>query len=93
MIDRQQLLLRARIETHVLEAFIAEEWLTPGHDAGGEEFTEADVARARLICDLRTDIGANDEAVSVILHLIDQLHGLRSALHEVLRRQGAPTRD
>jgi chaperone modulatory protein CbpM len=91
MVDRQQFLLRTRIETHVLETFIAEEWLIPRRGAGGEDFSEADVARARLICDLRADIGVNDEGVGVILHLLDQLHGLRNTLQEILRRQrGGP---
>ncbi len=93
MVDRQQFLIRARIETHVLETYIAEEWLIPRRAAGGEEFSDADVARAQLIRDLKTDIGANDEAVGVILHLIDQLHGLRGALKDVLRQRGEAQRE
>jgi chaperone modulatory protein CbpM len=44
---------------------------------------DIDVARARLIRDL-ADIGVNDEGIPVILNLVDQMHGLRRALHEVL---------
>ena len=47
-------------------------------------FTEVDLARARLIQDLRADIGVNDDGVGVILDLIDQLHGLRSTLLDLL---------
>lgn len=93
MVDRQQFLIRADIETQVLETWIEEEWLIPRREAGGEEFSDADIARAQLIRDLKSDIGANDEAVGVILHLIDQLHGLRGALRDVLRLRGAPTAD
>ena len=93
MVDRQQFLIRARIETQVLETWIEEEWLIPRREAGGEEFSDADIARAQLIRDLKSDIGANDESVGVILHLIDQLHGLRGALRDVLRLRGAPTAD
>ncbi len=46
MVDRQQFLIRARVETHVLEGWIAEEWLIPRREAGREEFSDADVARA-----------------------------------------------
>ena len=41
------------------------------------------VGRARLIQDLKTDLGVNDEGVDVILHLLDQLHGLRRALDQL----------
>jgi hypothetical protein len=27
----------------------------------------------------------NDEGISVILHLLDQMHGLRRSMHELLR--------
>jgi chaperone modulatory protein CbpM len=93
MIDRQQFLIRARIETHVLETWIDEEWLIPRREAGLEAFSDADLARAQLIRDLKSDIGVNDEAVGVILHLIDQLHGLRGALRDVLRLRGAAPPD
>ncbi|MBV8443774.1 MAG: hypothetical protein JO312_25000, partial [Hyphomicrobiales bacterium] len=34
--------------------------------------------------DLRHNMGVNDEGLGVILHLIDQMHGLRRALAEAL---------
>lgn len=37
----------------------------------------------RLIHDLKSDLGANDEGIDVILHLMDQLHGLRNALAQL----------
>ena len=43
-------------------------------------FTEADVARAQLILDLKKDLGVNDEGIGVILNLLDQMHSLRRAL-------------
>jgi len=36
-----------------------------------------------LIRDLKADFGVNDEGVDVILHLVDQLHGLRRALEQL----------
>jgi chaperone modulatory protein CbpM len=42
-----------------------------------------DVARAHLIQDLKADLGVNDEGVDVILHLVDQLHGLRRAMAQL----------
>jgi chaperone modulatory protein CbpM len=43
-----------------------------------------DLARAKLIRDLRDDLGVNDEGISVILHLLDQVHGLRRSMQHLL---------
>jgi chaperone modulatory protein CbpM len=77
-------LVRASIEAEVLEAWMAAGWVTPSAQAGVRQFSAIDVARVRLIQDLRGDIGVNDEGVSIILDLIDQLHGLRRALGQLL---------
>jgi chaperone modulatory protein CbpM len=47
------------------------------------QYSEADLARARLIQDLRMDFGVNDEGVSIILHLLDQLYGLRCLVRDI----------
>jgi chaperone modulatory protein CbpM len=52
-------------------------------------FSDVDLARAQLIHDLREDFGVNDEAVSVILHLVDQMHGLRRSMQELLNEMRA----
>ena len=43
-------------------------------------FSEADIARAALICDLEDRLGFEEDEVPVLLNLIDQIHGLRSQL-------------
>jgi chaperone modulatory protein CbpM len=48
-------------------------------------FSEVDLALAKLIRDLTRDLGVNGEGVGVILDRVDQVHGLRMALTEVLR--------
>ncbi len=94
MIDRREFMIRARIEAATLDVFIAEEWVIPQRQRGAEEFSDADVARAHLIRDLKADIGVNDEGIGVILHLIDQLHGVRRTLQDVLKRsRPAPDQD
>ncbi|SFJ98102.1 chaperone modulator CbpM [Methylocapsa palsarum] len=84
MIDRDQFLARTRLEIETLEIWIRDEWLVPHRSEAGATFSDADVARARLINDLRQDLGVNDEAVPVVLHLIDQIHGLRRTLRALL---------
>jgi chaperone modulatory protein CbpM len=85
MIDRQQFLVRTRLEIETLEVWIKEEWLIPREDAAGREFSDADIARVHLIKDLKQDFGVNDEGIGVILNLIDQVHGLRRTLRDLLQ--------
>lgn len=71
---------RASIDRETLEFWIEEEWVRPLGEPGAPEFSEVDLARARLIRDLIQDLGVNAEGVGVALHLIDQVHDLRRAL-------------
>ena len=84
MMNRQTFLAHLSIETHTLEVWIAQEWLVPRHaerERADTEphFSDADLARARLIQHLKAGMGVNDEGIDVILHLLDQLHGVRQA--------------
>jgi chaperone modulatory protein CbpM len=79
-----EFLVRARLEDNVLKDWVAAGWLIPTDHAGETQFSDADLARAHLINDLKGDIGVNDEGVAVILHLLDQLHGLRKTFGEFL---------
>jgi chaperone modulatory protein CbpM len=82
--EHSDFLVRAGVEADVLEAWVAAGWVTPIAQAGMRQFSAIDVARVRLIQDLRGEIGVNDEGVGVILDLIDQLHGLRRTLGQLL---------
>jgi chaperone modulatory protein CbpM len=98
IIAKLEFLERAQLDHATLETWIEEEWLIPTRRATGPEFSEVDLARAKLIRDLTQDIGVNDAGVGVILNLVDQVHGLRSALADVLRSMrersaGAPRKD
>jgi chaperone modulatory protein CbpM len=81
----------ARLDAASLDAWVTAGWLAPRRDGAATEFSDVDVARARLIHDLR-DMGVNDDGISVILDLIDQLHGLRRLLRELMLL-GAEQRD
>ena len=89
MIKVEEFLLRARLEQHSLEAWIAAGWLVPPQTEPEPVFSDVDLARAQLIRDLREDFGVNDEGVTIILHLIDQMHGLRRSMQELLEEMRA----
>ena len=82
--DRDGFCAEAGITVEVVEAWIEAGWLTPRHGGAADAFTEIDLARVRLIADLRQDLGVNDEGIGVVLDLIEQIHGLRRALRGVV---------
>jgi chaperone modulatory protein CbpM len=93
IISKQDFLDRVQVDRETLEVWIEEEWLVPSGTATEPAFSEADLARAQLIQDLMQDLGVNDQGVGVILNLLDQMHGLRKALADLLqsvRQQPAP---
>ena len=46
----------------------------------GWQFSAIDLTRARFTLDLQGPMGVNEEGIAVILHLVDQIYGLRLAL-------------
>ena len=77
---KEEFLRVVGLETRTLEVWIEQRWLVPEATAAGDAFSEADTARAHLILDLRSMFGVNDEGIDVILHLVDQMHGMRGLL-------------
>ena len=66
-----------------LRAWIDEGWVRPERQRGVLIFREIDVARVRLIHDLRRDLAIGDEALPVVLNLLDQLYAMRRRLRAV----------
>lgn len=81
---------RLEVEVEVVQVWIREGWILPRDADAPTPFSDMDLARARLIRDLRSDLGVNDEGVGVILDLLDQVHGLRRMLREVLETRTTP---
>jgi chaperone modulatory protein CbpM len=71
---------RCSLDFVAIEDWIAEGWLRPTGEGADYIFGEIDVARVMLVKDLRNGLGMNDEGISIVLDLIDQIHGLRAAL-------------
>lgn len=65
------------IEQTIVVEMIQHEWVVP---VAERTLDDEDIARIRLILDLRNQFGANDEAIPLILHLVDQLYFLRNQL-------------
>jgi chaperone modulatory protein CbpM len=89
MADAEEFRALANLDEETLEAWRSAGWLRPREGDGGPVYAEIDVARAQLIRDLLDDFGINAEGVTVVLELVDQLHGLRRTLREILARLDA----
>jgi len=59
-------------------------WVRPARGESDFAFSDVDIARISLIADLRLRMDVNDEAVPVVLDLMDQIYGLRRELRRVL---------
>ncbi len=66
-----------------LEVWIERNWVLPVIEKDRYFFDQTDVARVRLIVELHQDLGVNDEAMPVVLRLLDQIYGLRKALSDL----------
>jgi chaperone modulatory protein CbpM len=74
-----------------IRAWVEQQWVLPAEEAGQWLFDESDVARVSLIHELREDMDVNDDAMPVVLKLLDQVYGLRAALQEMQEAiQGLP---
>lgn len=83
IMNKQEFLTSAGLQVQTLEFWLDQRWLIPDQTSAEMTFSDTDVARAHFIRDLKADFGVNDEGVDVILHLVDQLHGLRRALEQL----------
>jgi chaperone modulatory protein CbpM len=66
-----------------LERWIANAWVQPDMLAGAYAFREIDVARARLILEMRDEMEINEDALPVVLLLLDQLYDLRRQMRNL----------
>ena len=80
MLSERDLLARVhRLTVTRLRVWVAQGWIKPA-DERAQSYSEADLARAALICNLEDELGFAEEDVPVLLNLIDQIHGLRAEL-------------
>jgi len=80
MLSERDLLARVhRLTVRRLRVWVSQGWIKPA-DQAAPSYSEADLARAALICNLEDELGFAEEDVPVLLNLIDQIHGLRAEL-------------
>lgn len=84
MIALNELLGRVRgLDQHELTCWVENRWVLPEQHGDTWLFHEVDVARIELIREIRQDFAIDDEAVPVVLGLLDQVYGLRRQLRRL----------
>jgi chaperone modulatory protein CbpM len=73
--------------------WIEAEWVRPERDEAGPRFAPMDLARLRLIKQLREDLEIGTEAMPVVLSLVDEMYTLRRHLAALARAVGEAPSD
>lgn len=70
-----------------LEHWISNDWVRPDGRVGDYAFREIDVARVRLIQELRDKLEINEAALPIVLLLLDQLYDLRRQMRDLRKHE------
>ena len=68
------------VERTELLAWVEAAWVRPERQGGQPRFSAVDVARLRLIRELRHELALDPEALPVVLSLLDEVYALRRRL-------------
>lgn len=66
-----------------LERWTRDGWINPRREDSQAVFDELDRARADLICHLLDDLDLQEEAMPVVLSLLDQVYSLRGEMRRL----------
>jgi chaperone modulatory protein CbpM len=86
----------ADLRPEEVEAWIDCGWVRPLRSDDRYEFSDVDVARCRLILEMRQEFEIDDETMPLVLSLMDQVYGLRHRMRLLLgaiQSQPTETRD
>jgi chaperone modulatory protein CbpM len=84
MIPFDDLLTRFReLERRELTRWVENRWVLPERHAETWVFHEVDVARVELILGIRRDFAIDEEAMGLVLGLLDQVYGLRRQMRRL----------
>jgi len=84
MVGFDELLQRFRgLERRDLMRWVEERWVLPEHRDANWVFREVDIARIELILEIRRDFAIDDEAMELVLGLLDQLYGMRRQMRRL----------
>lgn len=68
------------LDADALQRWVDLGWVLPHQASDSLHFDPSDVARVRLICELHYDLRIEEDSMSVVLSLMDQLYATRRSL-------------
>jgi chaperone modulatory protein CbpM len=74
----------ARLTHARLASFVQARIVAPTHAESGLVYRRLDIVRMELLCELSDQFDLEDDALGVVISLIDQLHGVRAELKAVV---------
>ncbi|HEX2255370.1 MAG TPA: chaperone modulator CbpM [Afifellaceae bacterium] len=83
--ERQVVETVEEISVRRLRTWVRRGWVRPERRGREHAFSELDVARIRLVCQLKDELSIDEEAIPVVLSLLDQLYGVRRELRNLAR--------
>jgi chaperone modulatory protein CbpM len=86
----------AGLDRAELVRWVENRWIVPDEEGGLWHFHEVDIARVELILDLRQGMAVDDEAMTIVLGLLDQVYNLRRQIRrlcEAIEAQPGEIRD
>ena len=73
----------AALDSVELGRWIENRWVLPDEEEGRWLFHEVDIARVELILEIRREFAVDDEAMALVLGLLDQLYSLRRQMRRL----------
>jgi len=86
----------AGLERTELVRWVENRWVLPEQSGETWVFREVDIARVELILHIRAEFSCDDDALDLVLGLLDQVYGLRRQLRrlcDALENQPPEIRD
>ncbi len=83
-----ELVLELNCPREELVLWVERRWVLPLRQDGDLVFSDTDIARVQMIIELRRDMGIDDEAMPVVLDLLDKLYGVRRQMRDLLAAVG-----
>ena len=76
-------LLDSVLDQTTLETYVERSWVRPIEKKKTLYFEEMDIARIRLIHQMQHDFSVNEDAMDIVLSLLDQLYGTRERMRQL----------
>ncbi|HEX3535397.1 MAG TPA: chaperone modulator CbpM [Stellaceae bacterium] len=73
----------AELDTTELARWVENRWVLPEREGESFLFREVDVARVELILEIRREYAVDDDALSLVLGLLDQVYSLRRQMRRL----------